>query len=467
MIDDQLLEYAELLKLLYGDGVYLQRHLAKSLSEDELSYVLDIVHRRPGATLRTKSSRSLEGDSYRRAKARLAEKLDSVVVAYKPSQTLPKRIEITRDVLSQVTAASIAMRAELPGLSKHKLHLAVRQSTLPDLLEMKLFALRKLYVLSWRESNGQDFHRYYSAIEHYKSLYDTIINISLLHGQLVLANGRKIGRQAELQKVAVTCGRLLKQFNVSTADPLIIIAACPLATALAQVQNNPKFASVWLRAYKKACEHLELWDNSHRTEWLLQQLAISEYFEKRSGVEYYTKQLILLAKAGTSNWFMLSEHLCTRALKSGNYTLGAEVAYAAISHEAFRRQRVDIQRSLLQQSGYAAVFASDELLFKTYRRRRRMRRVSTMHSRIVDYLYAIEQAEYLVAFSDAEKLLFILRQPESVNRDTKNIRKMISKSVLQLKKVELILDSRKQRKQLKLLSQQLRTDLGPIVATML
>jgi hypothetical protein len=467
MIDDQLREYARLLTILYGDGMQLDRYLGQSLSDVERIYVLDIIHGRPNAALVSSRSHASKEDSHRRAKARLAEKLDSVVLAHQPTQRVPKRVEITRDVFSQLTTASLAMRTELRAIAKHKLHLAVRQIVLPDLIEAKLFALRKLYLISLRENNYKDINRYYDELQHYTDVYRTILPISLLLGQLLHENAKKKRRHNRLQRVADESSNLLNRLNVNSSDPLIIIAACPLATAVAQIQNDYNTASIWLRAFKRACEDIGVWNDSHRTEWLMQQLAISEYFEKRSKIELYTRQLFKLARPGTEHWFVMSDLLCVRAFKSGNYALCAEISYDAISNDRFRRQRLDIQRSILQRAGYAAVLTSNAPLYKTYKRRLRLRTASLLHARIVDFLYALQNLDIFGAFTIAENIYSIIDKQEVLDRDTRSIRKLITSTIAQLKRVELVLDARKQRQQLKLVIQQLRLEIGPVTANLL
>ena len=281
MIDDQLREYADLLTLLYGDGATLHRHLSKSLSDEELAYVMDMVQGQQHPSTRLFAGRDIKSDSYRRAKARLAEKLDSVVLAHNPTERIPRRIEVTRNVFAQLAAAGISIRAELHSIAKHKFHVAVRQSVFAELIEAKLFALRMLYAISWRESNSKDFLRYQNELGYYRNVYDTVTSIFLLHGKLVFENSKKRGRQQRLQKVARECAALLQKIDRSTADPMIILAACPLATAVAQVQDTIELATTWLRAYKRVCIDSGLWDDSHRRDWLLQQLAVSEYFGVR------------------------------------------------------------------------------------------------------------------------------------------------------------------------------------------
>lgn len=467
MIDDQLREYADLLKLLYGDGALLHRYLSKSLTDEELAYVMDVVQHQPTASSRLISARDIKSDSHRRAKARLAEKLDSVVLAHNPAERIPRRIEVTRTVFAQLATAGVSVRAELHSIAKHKLHVAVRQSALADLIEAKLFALRKLYIISWRESNTKDFLRYQRELIYNRQVYDTVISISLLHGKLVFENSKKRGRQQRLHKVARECFALLQKLDRHGADPIIILAACPLATAVAQIQNNIELATTWLSAYKRVCIECDLWDDSHRRDWLLQQLAISEYFGKKSGITQYIKQLVKLTRVGSSQWFMLTDQLSDRALQSGSYGICAEIILEAVAHPSFRRQRVDVQRSILHRAGYASVFASDTALYRAYRRRRRSKMISTIHMRIVDFLHAIQSHDMNGAFSLSKQLLFTIDAEEVSDKTIKMLRTIVTKSIKRLGQIELVFDARKQRIQLSILHQELRESIAPLVVSML
>lgn len=467
MIDDQLREYADLLKLLYGDGALLHRYLSKSLTDEELAYVMDVVQHQPTASSRLISARDIKSDSHRRAKARLAEKLDSVVLAHNPAERIPRRIEVTRTVFAQLATAGVSVRAELHSIAKHKLHVAVRQSAFADLIEAKLFALRKLYIISWRESNTKDFLRYQRELIYNRQVYDTVISISLLHGKLVFENSKKRGRQQRLHKVARECFALLQKLDRHGADPIIILAACPLATAVAQIQNNIELATTWLSAYKRVCIECDLWDDSHRRDWLLQQLGISEYFGKKSGITQYIKQLVKLTRVGSSQWFMLTDQLSDRALQSGSYGICAEIILEAVAHPSFRRQRVDVQRSILHRAGYASVFASDTALYRAYRRRRRSKMTSTIHMRIVDFLHAIQSHDMNGAFSLSKQLLFTIDAEEVSDKTIKMLRTIVTKSIKRLGQIELVFDARKQRIQLSILHQELRESIAPLVVSML
>jgi hypothetical protein len=163
----------------------------------------------------------------------------------------------------------------------------------------------------------------------------------------------------------------------------------------------------------------------------------------------------------------MSDLLCVRAFKSGNYALCAEISYDAISNDRFRRQRLDIQRSILQRAGYAAVLTSNAPLYKTYKRRLRLRTASLLHARIVDFLYALQNLDIFGAFTIAENIYSIIDKQEVLDRDTRSIRKLITSTIAQLKRVELVLDARKQRQQLKLVIQQLRLEIGPVMANLL
>lgn len=467
MIDDQLREYADLLTLLYGDGATLHRYLSKGLSDEELAYVMDMVQGLPNPSTRLFAARDIKSDSYRRAKARLAEKLDSVVLAHNPAERIPRRMEVTRNVFAQLATAGVSVRAELHSIAKHKFHVAVRQCVFAELIEAKLFALRMLYVISWRESNTKDFLRYQKELGYYREVYEAVTSISLLHGKLVFENSKKRGRQQRLNKIARECAALLQKLDISRADPMIILAACPLATAVAQIQNDIEIATTWLSAYKRVCIECDLWDDSHRRDWLLQQLAVSEYFGKKSGITQYTKQLVKLTRVGSAQWFMLIDHLSARSLQSGSFTICAEIILEAIAHANFRRQRVDMQRSILHKAGYAAVFAADTTLYRAYRRRRKTRMVSILHVRIVDFLHMIQNHDMVEAFSLATQLLHVIDKEVAQDRNIKLLRPIITKSIKRLGQIELLFDARKQRSQLSALHQELRASIAPLVVAML
>ena len=444
MIYHKLHEYVDVLAQLYGNGAYLRRHLAMTLTEDELLSVECVLQGKSLPELHRKTS-ALKLDSIRRANARLLEKLDTIVLLAAPSTKVPKRVSLTRDVFALVASASLAYRTDSELLAKHKFQVALRKAVLPSTYELRLYIVRMLVTIAANESNGTELQRCMKEFDRTLATYELIAKLDVLLRKLIFTNTKKYQHHARLRLVGQEALELLQAVDLRLADPAVVIAGCPLATSVSQILSDISIADNWLHALPNACIALDLWDDSHQSDYYLQQLGIGEYFGKGQRIQTYTRKLIKLTKVGSVNWFHLSRYIAERALRSSNYLLSAQVMLDAMLHPRFRKLRLDIRQAVILTAGYAAVVSGNHLLYLSYYRRRRLREASTLHCSIIDVLYAFKTFDILDTMVKCEYLVQIIEHNSQDQSDAQRIRKITLKCIRQLKRIEMTSSVRMQR----------------------
>lgn len=466
MIDRKLQEYSLVLQGLYGSGAYLQRILALSLTLEEQEYLTSLVDGKSNPKLGIEDG-AIQSDSIRRAKSRLLEKLDSIILANQPTAGGSRRVEATRDAFAFSTTAAMARRFGAMTLSKHKLQAVARGAVPPDMYELRLFALRMLISVAAHDANNADFMRYSEELDRSQATYKTIAAIDEVFRHLILENMRKYRRAQGLQTVSQKALRLLESIDLKTCDPIIIVTGCTLATAVAQVVSDKELADSWLTAYVGACTTLDLWDDAHRRDWLLQQIFMCEFFGHHKGMSQFSKQLVELTKSGTERWFQLMKSLSLRALRSNNIKLSAQLTLDALTHQQFRRQRIDVKTGLLCCAGYAAVISRNDQLYTAYSRRRKQRDRWFAHYLVIDGIHALNAHDILGAMTAFENVL----TPFVSERHGKNInvefRTSILKLLQQLRTIETLMTERDQRAKLDDLRSGLSKQILPIVTRLI
>jgi hypothetical protein len=444
MIDQKLREYADVLTSLYGNGLYLQHFLAVTLTYEEQRYMMQVIAGQRPQFLDDRDVRMRE-DSARKAKSRLLEKLDGLVLAFQPSSTARKSIDSTRKVFSLVAAAGIAYRSQAHQLAKHKLQLAIRNIVLPDLYDVKLYALRLLRTIAASEPNTLDFKRYSKELEDAQKTHDMLNAIDTVLRKLILSNVKKNLRQQHKVRIANEAANILSRINVKETEPIVVTAGLSLAVTTSQILHDYELATTWLAAYPDACKELGIWDDSHHSSWILQNIIIHQFFGKRTRVAAATKKLLQLSRVGTSNWFLVTHQLMGRLLYSADYKLAAQIATDVVTHERFRKQRADIQRVILQSAGYVAALSGNQLLLKTVLRRRKQRGLSIVHSGVVDIIRALQQDDVLNSLQAFERLIIVLKSGAD-DAGAEPLKKLVHKMHRQLTAIERRTDVRTQKR---------------------
>lgn len=466
MIEHKLVEYADVLTQIYGSGTYLQRCLSLSLTHEEQEYLSGLIAgKRSSMMLLDDESRQV--DSVRRAKSRLVEKLDTVILSSEPAGNVDYRIQLVKHVFALVTSASLAYRCGALALAKHKLQIVLRQAFLPEFYELRLVALRQLMSIAANEPDRSAYLRYKKELDHSRIVHEQIICLDDYLRRLMLENSRAYKRQVGLSRVAREAHDHLLTFDLIRTPPVIIVAGCSVATSVAQVLQQYDIAERWLRAYPRACTELNLWHDSNKRDWLLQQIIISEFFGKRGKSASYARQLMKLAAAGSIHWFQLSRFLCNRMLRSNNVNLSAQIALDAITHSRFRRQRIDVQRQLLQSAGYAALLSGNEVLYKLYHRRRKSRGLSIIHSAVIDIIRATSTKDILGAMNGCEHALTLLSNEHGSRHAESELRAVISRALRQLRIIEKLASVQERRVKLAELNTRLCSQVIPIASRLL
>ena len=443
MMQGKLSEQADVLGILYGSGSYLKRCLSLSLSQTECRIVTALIEQRSTVT-GTASSNEITSVQHR-AQSRLLRKLDNLILAYSPSTKTESRIAQTRLVYASITAAAIALRTQSYRIARHKLLVAVRNATLPDLCDAKLSALRMLRIVCARQGNRSDYNRFQKLYELAEQSSVTVRTAEELLSELIIENTKKNKRQDRLLYVANQGVRILAKIDVSTADPTVIISVCPLATAIAQVLSNQSLANAILQAYPDACKKLKLWDITHRRDWLLQQLTISEFFGITTEQIRWVDELLSLLRSGSTNWFSFSSILCQRMLITGNDSLSARIALEAITHDQFRRQRKDVQRGLLHRAGYAAAVSDNASLWMAYQTLGKNRELSLFHSNVVMLTMALRNVDLQRAHDAIDVIRTYTKTSEANKQDLKAVAQHIKRVGKMLKDLDRLSTQNQQR----------------------
>lgn len=466
MIDQKLIEYADVLAQIYGSGSYLQRCLSLSLTFEEQDYLTGLIAGKRTSMLLS-DDESRQADSVRRAKSRLLEKLDTVILASEPAGNASYRIQLTKHIFALVASASIAYRCEAYALAKHKLQIALRQPFLPEIYELRLVVLRQLMSIAASESDRSAYLRYKKELDQSQIVYKQIVCLDDFLKRLIVENGKKYKRQISLNRVArEACDYLLTLDPIHT-NPIVVIAGSSVAVTVAQILQQYEIAEHWLRVYPKACMELDLWHDSNKRDWLLQQIIVSEFFGKRGKSASYARELMKLAVPGSVHWFQLSRFLCDRMLRSNNVKLSAQIALDAVTHSGFRRQRIDVQRHLLQSAGYVALVSGNEELYKIYHRRRKSRGLSIMHSAVIDIIRATSTKDILGAMNGCEHALTLISNDQSSKRAKSELRVLITRALRQLRIIEKLASAHEQRVKLAELNTRLCSEVIPIASRLL
>lgn len=444
MIDEKLRECAHVLTSLYGTGTYLQHFLAVILTYEEQHFIMQLVAGKKAHFHDDRDVR-LREDSARKAKSRLLEKLDGMILAFQPSSTARKSIDSTRRVFSLVATAGIAYRSQAHQLAKHKFQLAIRNIVLPDLYDVKLYALRMLRAIAASEPNTFDFNRYSIELNNAKKTHELLTSIDTVLRKLILCNVKKNLRQQRKIRIANEAADILSRIDVQQVEPIIITAGLSLAVTTSQILQDYELAITWLSAYPEACKQLGIWDDSHHSAWILQSIHIHQFFGKRTRVAAATKKLLQLNRAGTSNWFLVTNQLMGRLLYGSDYKLASQIATDAVTHERFRKQRTDVQRAILQSAGYAAALSGNQVLLNTVLRRRKQRGLSIIHSGVVDIIRAIQQDDVLPSLQAFERLIIVLK-PRTDDDGTEPLKKLLLKLHRQLSDIDRRSEIRTQRR---------------------
>jgi hypothetical protein len=466
MIDRKLQEYIYLLQSLYGGGTQLQRTLALSTTYEEQEYLTSLIEGTRSPNLGSGDT-ARKSDSVRRAKSRLLEKLDNVILANRPSSSVSRRVEVTRDAFTHAATAAMARRYSSMSLAKHKLQVVARTAVPPDMYEIRLFALRMLVSIAAHDASGADYNRYSKELDRSLSVYNTIIAIDESFRHLILENLRKYKRPKGLQRVAKKALGVLRSIDFTTCDPVLVVTGCTLATAVAQIESDKVLADTWLSAYVDACKALDLWDDAHQRDWLLQQIVICEYFDHQKGFTTYSRQLIKLTKAGTDRWFQLVKSLSVKALRSNNIKLSVQLTMDAVTHPRFRRQRIDIQRSLLNCTGYAAVASGNNQLFLTYSRRRKQRDLWVTHSAVIEAIHALNENDVLGVIASLEHSMILIGTEEHSSSAGNKLKTQIMKVLQQLRKLEKLTTETARQSKLKELKSRMAHQLLPLATRLL
>lgn len=466
MIDRKLQEYAIVLQGLFGSGVYLQRILAASLTLEEQEYLTSLIVGESNPKLWVGDG-TRQPDSIRRAKSRLLEKLDSIILANQPTAGGSRRVDATREAFAHATTAAIARRFGAMTLAKHKLQAVARGAVPPDMYEIRLFALRMLLSVAAHDANNADFIRYKKELDRSQATYRTITAIDEVLRYLILENMKKYRRAQGLQTVAMKALDILCSIDLKTCDPIIVVTGCTLATAVAQIVSDKDLADSWLAAYLEACTTLDLWDDAHKRDWLLQQIFMCEYFGHHKGMTMFSRQLVELTKSGTERWFQLMRSLSLRALQSNNIKLSLQLTMDAVMHPRFRRQRLNVKGGLLCCAGYAAVISENDQLYQAYNRRRKQRDIWIVHYAVIDAMYALNKHDLLgamTAFEHALRLFASELQGESISL---TLRSTIIDALHQLRTIETLVTERVQRAKIDDLRSQLASQILPIVTQLI
>lgn len=435
MIDAKIRDYVDLLKRLYGNSMYVQKILSSTLTEEEHRFVKRLLNE-------YQSSRSLvfirhptNSNASDKAKYRLFKKLDSLILAFPPSSTLPKRVELRRDAYSNLTAGVLAISSGLGlhSMAKHKFQHVLRAARIPELVELRMIAIEYLMRIASYEAN---FIEYKKLNAMYSNIYEQAVTIRTLNRlltSLILANSRMVSRTKHLKRISDEAVPIIEKINLSEASPDVVISGCPLATAVGQITGDYEMASRWLTAYRKACIAIRAWDDSHQRDWLLQQITLNEYFRRKRDMAKYIHRLLELSEHGSVRWFEFSNLMCHRALKNGDYKTARELASAVIFNVRFRKQMKSNSRSMLILAGYAAVLSWDDVLEKTYRRRIPFYEVEKLHVLVIDMISAIRSWRFDLAIDHCVNLQHNLAGESALTKNQKTLKKHIFRVLKTLK----------------------------------